>query len=127
MQPLTPSSLARRPSRSISRLALTFSISEQRRGKESGLKLFHTTTSGVTEVTSRLAEAEADMQDLVEAHMETMLGARFLASEYVLDCADGGRIDSLGLDENGAPVIVECKRGTDAGRPWPGVGAAREM
>ncbi len=47
------------------------------------------------------------MQDLVEAHMEAMLGVRFLASEYVIDCVDGGRIDSLGLDENGAPVIVE--------------------
>ncbi|WP_434595800.1 DUF5655 domain-containing protein [Streptomyces sp. A5-4] len=28
---------------------------------------------------------------------------------------DGGRIDSLGLDENGSPVIVEYKRGVDAG------------
>ncbi|MDF3292370.1 DUF5655 domain-containing protein [Streptomyces silvisoli] len=81
----------------------------------SGLKLFHTTTSGVTEVTPRLAEVEADVQDLVEAHMETMLGVRFLASEYAIDCVDGGRIDSLGLDENNAPVIVEYKRGTDAG------------
>ncbi|MFI7406520.1 endonuclease NucS domain-containing protein [Streptomyces sp. NPDC049541] len=80
----------------------------------SSLKLFHTTNSGVTEVTPRLAEAEADVQDLIEAHMETMLGVRFLASEYVIDCVDGGRIDSLGLDENNAPVIVEYKRGTDA-------------
>ncbi|WP_192583562.1 DUF5655 domain-containing protein [Streptomyces albicerus] len=81
----------------------------------SGLKLFHTTNSGVTEVAPRLAEVEADVQSLIEAHMETMLGVRFLASEYVIDCVDGGRIDSLGLDENGAPVIVEYKRGTDAG------------
>ncbi|MFJ8676359.1 DUF5655 domain-containing protein [Streptomyces sp. NPDC093589] len=81
----------------------------------SGLKLFHTTKSGVTEVIPRLADVEADVQSLVEAHMETMLGVRFLASEYVIDCVDGGRIDSLGIDENGAPVIVEYKRGTDAG------------
>ncbi|MGC5041303.1 DUF5655 domain-containing protein [Streptomyces sp. DT190] len=67
------------------------------------------------EVAPRLAEAEADVQGLVEAHMQTMLGARFLASEYAIDCVDGGRIDSLGLDENGAPVIVEYKRGTHAG------------
>ena len=73
----------------------------------SGLKLFHTTNGGVTEVAPRLAEAEADVQGFVEAHMEAMLGVRFLASEYVIDCADGGRIDSLGLDENGAPVVVE--------------------
>ncbi|NUK21944.1 DUF5655 domain-containing protein [Streptomyces lunaelactis] len=81
----------------------------------SGLKLFHTTNSGVTEVAPRLADVEADVQDLVEAHMETMLGVRFLASEYVIDCVDGGRIDSLGVDENFAPVVVEYKRGTDAG------------
>lgn len=79
-----------------------------------GLRLFNV-TSGVTEVVPRLAQVEADVQGLVEAHMETMLGVRFLASEYVIDCVDGGRIDSLGLDENGAPVIVEYKRGTDAG------------
>jgi predicted transport protein len=84
-------------------------------GKVSGLKLFHTTKSGVTEVMPRLAEVEADVQSLIEAHMETMLGVTFLASEYVIDCVDGGRIDSLGIDENGAPVIVEYKRGTDAG------------
>ncbi|MCX4501034.1 DUF5655 domain-containing protein [Streptomyces anulatus] len=69
----------------------------------------------MTEVTPRLADVEADVQSLIEAHMETMLGVRFLASEYVIDCVDGGRIDSLGIDENGAPVIVEYKRGTDAG------------
>lgn len=79
------------------------------------MKLFHTTKGGVTEVTSRLADVEADVQSLIEAHMETMLGVRLLASEYVIDCVDGGRIDSLGIDENGAPVIVEYKRGTDAG------------
>ncbi|MEU2799918.1 DUF5655 domain-containing protein [Streptomyces sp. NPDC007117] len=79
-----------------------------------GLKLFNT-KSGVTEVMPHLADVEADVQDLVEEHMETMLGIRFLASEYVIDCVDGGRIDSLGIDENGAPVIVEYKRGTDAG------------
>lgn len=73
------------------------------------------TKGGVTEVTPRLAEVEADVQGLVEAHMQTLLGVTFLASEYVIDCVDGGRIDSLGIDENGAPVIVEYKRGTDAG------------
>ncbi|MFF1420020.1 DUF5655 domain-containing protein [Streptomyces sp. NPDC058280] len=81
----------------------------------SGLKLFHTTKSGVTEVTPRLAEVEADVQGLVEAHMETLLGVRLLVSEYGTGPVHGGRIDSLGLDENGSPVIVEYKRGVDAG------------
>ncbi|WP_240167935.1 transporter [Streptomyces noursei] len=48
--------------------------------------------------------------------VETMLGVSFLASEYVVGCdGDGGRIDSLGIDENGSPVVVEHKRGTDSG------------
>ncbi|MDO0916741.1 DUF5655 domain-containing protein [Streptomyces sp. DT2A-34] len=81
----------------------------------SGLKLFHTTKDRVTEGMPRLAEEEADVQDLIEAHMETMLGVRFLASEYSTGPVHGGRIDSLGIDENNAPAIVEYKRGTDAG------------
>ncbi|MFE3138449.1 DUF5655 domain-containing protein [Streptomyces scopuliridis] len=83
----------------------------------SGLKLFRTSTtnSGVTEVTSRLAEVEADVQGLVEAHMETLLDVRFLASEYGTGSVHGGRIDSIGLDENGSPVVVEYKRATDVG------------
>ncbi|MEN8655282.1 DUF5655 domain-containing protein [Streptomyces sp. 21So2-11] len=80
----------------------------------SGLKLFNT-KSGVTEVTPHLADVEADVQGLVEAHMETLLGVRFLASEYSTGPVHGGRIDSLGLDENGSPVIVEYKRGVDVG------------
>ncbi|WP_238783149.1 DUF5655 domain-containing protein [Streptomyces monomycini] len=81
----------------------------------SGLKLFHTMNGNVAEVAPRLAEVEADVQHLIEAHMETMLGVRFLASEYRTGPVHGGRIDSLGLDENDAPVVVEYKRGTDAG------------
>ncbi|MFD8061969.1 DUF5655 domain-containing protein [Streptomyces cyaneofuscatus] len=87
------------------------------RGRCRVVKLFRADTaySGMTEVVPRLAEVEADVQGLVEAHMETLLGVRFLASEYGTGSVHGGRIDSLGLDENGSPVIVEYKRGTDAG------------
>lgn len=74
-----------------------------------------TTNGGMTEVMPRRAEAEADVQGLVEADMETLLGVRFLASEYGTGPIHGGRIDSLALDENGSPVIVEYKRGVDAG------------
>ncbi|MGW4197119.1 DUF5655 domain-containing protein [Streptomyces sp. NPDC005004] len=81
----------------------------------SGLKLFRTVNGGVIEIVARLADVEAHVQGLVEANMETLLGVRFLASEYSTGPVHAGRIDSLGLDENGSPVIVEYKRGTDAG------------
>lgn len=70
---------------------------------------------GVSELAPRLATAEADVQRVVEADMEALLGVRFLASEYSTGPVHAGRIDSLGLDANGAPVVVEYKRGTDPG------------
>lgn len=39
-----------------------------------------------------------------------MLGIRFVATEYATGRTHGGRIDSLGLDENNSPVILEYKR-----------------
>ena len=42
--------------------------------------------------------------------MEALIGVRFLTSEYGTGKTHKGRIDSLGLDENGCPVIVEYKR-----------------
>ncbi|WP_399184639.1 hypothetical protein [Streptomyces sp. TLI_185] len=68
----------------------------------------------MTEVASRHAEAEADVPGLIEADMEALLGVRFLASEYGRGPVHGGRIDSVGLDENGSPVIP-VKRGVDSG------------
>jgi hypothetical protein len=38
------------------------------------------------------------------------LGGRFLSSEFSTGRAHGGRIDTLGVDENGCPVIIEYKR-----------------
>lgn len=42
--------------------------------------------------------------------MEALFGVRFVASEHSTGKKHGGRIDSLGLDENGSPVIFEYKR-----------------
>ncbi|MBJ5841404.1 DUF91 domain-containing protein, partial [Salmonella enterica subsp. enterica serovar Rissen] len=42
--------------------------------------------------------------------METFLGVRFLETEYRTGKNHRGRIDSLGLDENNCPVIIEYKR-----------------
>lgn len=78
------------------------------------MKLF-TVNGGVAEVSSRLAVRERELHQLVGANLETMLGVRFLASEYSTGPVHGGRIDTLGIDESGAPVVVEYKRGIDAG------------
>lgn len=50
---------------------------------------------------------ERDLQDLFEKNLETLLGVHFLKSEYTT--TDDQRIDTLGIDENNTPVIIEYK------------------
>jgi predicted transport protein len=77
----------------------------------SDIQLFRLHGAGtVTELASKAAPLEKALQTLIEGQMETFLGVRFLASEYATGKTHKGRIDSLGLDENGCPVIVEYKR-----------------
>lgn len=76
----------------------------------SDIKLFHITKNQATELHGAASDLEKPMQNLIEANLDTLLGIRFLASEYATGKTHGGRIDSLGLDENHCPVIVEYKR-----------------
>ncbi|MCZ0859733.1 DUF5655 domain-containing protein [Methanocorpusculum sp. MG] len=66
------------------------------------------TAPTVKELPARQTDIEKRLQILIEENMETFFGVRFLASEYTT--RNGGRIDSLGLDENNLPVIFEYKR-----------------
>ena len=52
---------------------------------------------------------ERDVQRLFEANLETVFRVTFLASEYSTGEKHAGRIDSLGIDENQTPVIIEYK------------------
>jgi hypothetical protein len=52
---------------------------------------------------------EKHLQTFFEQHLEGLLGVRFVASEFTTGAKYAGRIDSLGLDEVGNPVIVEYK------------------
>ncbi|TSK06591.1 MAG: DUF91 domain-containing protein [Geobacter sp.] len=76
----------------------------------SDIKIFRITGNGVAEVEGQSATVEKSLQNLIEKHLDTFLGVRFLASEYSTGKTHGGRIDTLGLDENGRPVIIEYKR-----------------
>ncbi|MEZ5505857.1 MAG: endonuclease NucS [Gammaproteobacteria bacterium] len=76
----------------------------------SDIKLFSLQAGQVTELASKSALLEKHLQEQIEQHMEVFLGVRFLATEYSTGKTHKGRIDSLGLDENGCPVIVEYKR-----------------
>ena len=49
---------------------------------------------------------EAELRDLFADNLEVILGVRFVAKEY---STSDGRIDTLGIDENNSPVIIEYK------------------
>lgn len=76
----------------------------------SDIRLFQLLPSGVTEIPGRSAQIEKSLQTLFERNLEGLLGVRFLASEHSTGKAHGGRIDTLGIDENNYPVIIEYKR-----------------
>lgn len=77
----------------------------------SDLKLFRTGAGSVTEISGGAVALEKSLQTLFEANLEALLGVRFLASEFGTNT--GGRMDTLGIDENNAPVVIEYKRASN--------------
>ncbi|MGB3317166.1 MAG: DUF5655 domain-containing protein [Albidovulum sp.] len=77
----------------------------------SDIKLFRIGAGAVTELTGTTDTVEKSVQLLFESNLEALLGVRFLATEFTT--THGGRIDTLGLDENGCPVILEYKRASN--------------
>ena len=71
------------------------------------IKLFNI-KGGVKEYQSGTVTLEKELQTIIEKNMETFFGVTFLATEY--RTTDGGRMDSIGIDENHCPVIFEYKR-----------------
>ncbi|WP_046215909.1 endonuclease NucS domain-containing protein [Paenibacillus wulumuqiensis] len=77
------------------------------------IKLFRLTNNGVEELHGYTVAVEKSLQTLMERNLEVLIGIRFLASEYSTGKRHGGRIDTLGIDENNSPVIIEYKRATN--------------
>jgi predicted transport protein len=52
---------------------------------------------------------EKGLQNFVERNLESLLGIRLVASEFSTGSTHRGRIDTLGIDADGTPVIIEFK------------------
>ncbi len=76
----------------------------------SDIKLFRLVNRRAQELQGDASGLEKPLQSLIEANLEPLLGIRFLATEHSTGKTHAGRIDSLGLDENNCPVILEYKR-----------------
>lgn len=76
----------------------------------SDVKLFRVGSTKAQELQATASDLEKPLQTLIERNLEALLGVRFLASEHSTGKTHSGRIDTLGLDENHCPVILEYKR-----------------
>ncbi len=76
----------------------------------SDIKLFRLVGKEAKEIQGSASNLEKPLQNLIEANLEPLLGIRFLATEHWTGKTHAGRIDTLGLDENDCPVIIEYKR-----------------
>ena len=74
------------------------------------MPLFEIVGDAVNQIHSGRFALERQLQRLVEANTERLLGVRFIASEVSTGDRQRGRIDSLGLDVDGSPTIIEYKR-----------------
>ncbi len=78
----------------------------------SDIKLFRLTGQQAAEIQGTASSLEKPLQTFIENNLESLLGIRLLASEYHTGRTHAGRIDTLGLDENNCPAIIEYKRST---------------
>ena len=76
----------------------------------SDIRLFQLKNQTASELQGEALDLEKPLQNLIESNLETLLGVQLLSTEYSTGRVHGGRIDTLGLDENNCPVIIEYKR-----------------
>jgi hypothetical protein len=76
------------------------------------LRLFRVGRRGhsISELPKRTVEREGSLQRLMERHLFHLLDVHFVASEHPIGIRHEGRIDTAGIDDYGAPVVIEYKR-----------------
>lgn len=72
------------------------------------MPIFRNTDGKLKKLKTISISKEKELQTLVENNLNEVLDMHFLATEY--STTFGGRIDTLAVDYNGAPAIIEYKR-----------------
>ncbi len=75
------------------------------------MPIFKTENNKIKQLKASNFRSERELQNLVENNLEEIFGVKFIHSEFSTGEKYGGRIDTLGLDENNSPVIIEYKWG----------------
>lgn len=74
------------------------------------IKLFRLKDETAEEISGGAERLESSLQKTIDQSLWHMLRIRWLASQYATGRRHRGKIDTLGIDENNNPVIIEYKR-----------------
>ena len=74
------------------------------------MPLYDLTSGKAIQIKPTSFSKEKDLQSWFEANLDALLGVQFIASEFSTGDRHRGRIDTLGLDQDGSPVIIEYKK-----------------
>jgi len=77
----------------------------------SEVQIFHATLDGARELKATPFRNEKELQGLVERHLRDLTGIDFVATEHRTGSRHKRRADTLGLDSNQRPVVIEYKLG----------------
>ena len=83
---------------------------KERKLEMSDIRLFRIENNHVSVIEGQSVAIEKSLQTSLENHLDAFLGVRLVKSEHSTGKTHGGRIDTLGIDENDSPVIIEYKR-----------------
>jgi len=76
------------------------------------MALYEVAQGRIKVIRSQEFRDEAALQKLIDDNLEDITGVRLVESQYAIP---NGRIDSLGIDEQNVPVVIEYKWGRDPG------------
>jgi hypothetical protein len=79
------------------------------------LKVFRIHGDAVSELPGHSVAVEKSLQTLIEHHLDTFLGVRFLASEHSTGPLHAGRIDTPGIEDSGGMSAREARRFSELG------------
>lgn len=73
------------------------------------MPIYQTKNSLIEQLETDEFKNEKELQAFFEENLEKLLGIKFIASEFWTGGTDGGYIDTVGLDRDGNPVVIEYK------------------
>lgn len=76
------------------------------------MPLYRIEKGNLKKVPTKEFASEAELQKLIDENLEDITGIRVVETQYSIP---NGRLDTLGIDEQGVPVVIEYKWGYDPG------------